>query len=192
MRLFVALAIPANVRESLSSLICALRIVDAKPKWINPENLHVTLKFIGEAAPEKLPAIRDALAAVRIVDQVKLEFHDVGFFPNQRRPSVAWVGIHASPNLAALAAKINEVLVPLGVSRGEKPFVPHLTIARFKENRLTTALDSEIVKWKGRGFGMLSTGEFHLIDSKLKTSGAEYTTLRLFPFTPESPESEEP
>jgi 2'-5' RNA ligase len=189
MRLFMALAIPAEVRESLASLIRALRIVDAKPKWIHPDNLHITLKFIGEAPPEKLSAIGDALAGVRTAEQVKLEFRDVGFFPNERRPSVVWAGIQSSSNLAALAGTINEVLASLGIPREEKTFVPHLTMARFKETRLSPALRTEIEKWKNHSFGRLSAREFHLIESKLKTTGAEYTTLRSFSFVRESPES---
>jgi 2'-5' RNA ligase len=188
MRLFVALAIPSNVRESLWSLIRALRMVDAKPKWANPENLHVTLKFIGELPPEKLSVICDALAGVRITEQVQLEFREIGFFPNQRRPDVAWAGIEASSNLAVLAATINAVLLPLGIPREEKTLLPHLTIARFKETRLSSALRAEIEKWQNHSFGWLSAGEFRLIESKLKTSGAEYTTLRSFSFAPESQE----
>lgn len=191
MRLFVALAIPAEVRESLASLIRALRAVDSKPKWSSPENLHLTLKFIGEVPHEQLPAIGDALAAVRIDEQAKLEFRDVGFFPNERRPSVAWVGIQASSDLAVLATAINAALAPLGIPREEKAFVPHLTIARFKETRLSPALQAEIEKWKNHSFGGLSTGKFQLIESKLKTAGAEYTTLRSFSFVQESPESKE-
>ncbi|HEY1423153.1 MAG TPA: RNA 2',3'-cyclic phosphodiesterase [Candidatus Acidoferrum sp.] len=191
MRLFVALAISAEVRESLASVIRALRVVDAKPKWIPLENLHVTLKFIGEVPTEKLAAIDDALTGVRIAEQVKLEFCNIGFFPNDRLPSVAWAGIQATPDLAALAATINTVLVPLGLPHEEKTFVPHLTIARFKKTRLSSALLAEIEKWKNHSFGRLSVGEFHLIESKLKATGAEYTTLRSFSFVRESPESKE-
>lgn len=191
MRLFLALAIPAGVRDSLESLIRALRIVDPGPRWIHPENLHVTLKFIGEVSPGELSAIGDALAGVRIPEQVKLEFRGIGFFPNQHRPSVVWVAIQASSNLAPLAGAINSVLAPIGIPQDEKTFVPHLTIARFKETCLSSALRTEIEKWKNRIFGKLSAKEFHLIESKLKTTGAEYTTLRSFSFVRESPESKE-
>ena len=189
MRLFVALAIPAGVRDSLESLIRALRNVDPEPKWIHPENLHVTLKFIGEVPPEELSAIGDALAGVRIPEQVTLEFREIGFFPDERRPSVAWAAIQASSNLAPLAGTINSVLAPFGIPQEEKTFVPHLTIARFRETCLSSALRTEIEKWKNHIFGKLSAKEFHLIESKLKTSRAEYTTLRSFSFVRESPES---
>ncbi len=192
MRLFVALAIPTEVRENLVSLICELRAVDPNPKWINPDNLHVTLKFIGEVAPEEIMKIGDALAAVHSQQQVIAEFRDVGFFPDARRPSVAWVGIKSPPVLSFLAAEVNRVLVPLGISREEKPFVPHLTIARFKTTRLSPALRAEIEKRKFRKFGTLAATELHLIESKLKSSGAEYTTLRSFRFAPEESKGSRP
>lgn len=185
MRLFVALAIPTEVRAKIAALISGLRGVDANPKWINPDNLHVTLKFIGEIAPEKAAEIGDALAVVRIEEHVIAEFSGIGFFPDARRPSLAWVGIQSAQMLSFLAADVNRVLAPLGIPREEKPFVPHLTIARFKETRLSPYLRAEIEKQKSREFGALTTGEFHLIESKRKSAGAEYTTLRSFRFAPE-------
>lgn len=190
MRLFVALPISAQVREDLSALIQNLRRADAHRRWVDPGNLHVTLKFIGEVAPEKVAAICDALATIHAAEPLHLEFRNIGFFPNIRRPSVAWIGITSPPALAFLAAEVNRVLAPLGIPREEKPFVPHLTIARFKENRIPPALSAEIVKWKDRGFGTLSAREIHLVQSRLKSSGAQYTTLRSFPFTQKDSEGE--
>jgi 2'-5' RNA ligase len=184
MRLFVALSIPAEVRENIASLIASLRRADAKSRWVNPQNLHVTLKFIGETASEKVPAICDALATIATAQPLLLEFRDVGFFPNVRRPSVAWIGIEAPPALALLATDVNRVLTSIGVPREEKLFVPHLTIARFKETRLSPALQAEIEKHKDQSFGSCTADEIHLIESRLKSSGAEYTTLRSFPFAP--------
>jgi RNA 2',3'-cyclic 3'-phosphodiesterase len=185
MRLFLALAIPTDVREKIAALIRELRGVDANPKWINPDNLHATLKFIGEVAPEKAVQIGDALATVQTRQPVVVEFRDIGFFPDARRPKTAWVGIQPPQMLSSLAAEANRVLAPLGIHREEKPFVPHLTIARFKETFLSPALRAEIEDPKSRNFGTLTTGEFHLIESKRKSAGAEYTTLRSFRFAPE-------
>ena len=182
MRLFVALQISAEVREQLSKLIRELRDVDSRPKWANPDNLHVTLKFIGEVAPEKTAAIGDALVAIRADGSVVAQFRGIGFFPNARRPDVAWVGIHASPIISELAAQVNRALEPLGIPGEEKPFVAHLTIARFKETRLSRALRVEMERQNDREFGTLASNEFHLIQSKRKSAGAEYTTLRSFRF----------
>jgi 2'-5' RNA ligase len=184
MRLFVALAIPAEVRENLASLIRDLKSVDPHPKWINPDNLHVTLKFVGEVAPEKVLEIGDALADVRTQPRVIAEFRGIGFFPDERRPSVVWVGIEPSDILSTLAAEVNRVLAIVTVPREVKALVPHLTIARLKETRLSACLRNEIEKRKSCAFGTLAANEFHLIESKLKSSGAEYTTLRSFRFAP--------
>jgi 2'-5' RNA ligase len=192
MRLFVALAIPAQVRENLALLIRDLKSVDSHPKWINPDNLHVTLKFVGEVAPERVIEISDALAVVRTQQQVIAEFRGIGFFPDARRPSVVWVGIQSSDILSTLAAEVNRALAIVAVPREEKAFVPHLTIARFKETRLSAGLRDEIEKRKSRAFGMLATNEFHLIESELKSSGAEYTTLRSFRFAPEDSKGSRP
>jgi RNA 2',3'-cyclic 3'-phosphodiesterase len=185
MRLFVALAVPAEVRENLALLIRDLKSMDSHPKWINPDNLHVTLKFVGEVAPQKALEIGDALAGARTQRQLIAEFRGIGFFPDERRPSVVWVGIQPSDMLSTLAAEVSRVLAIVAVAREEKAFLPHLTIARFKEMRLSACLRDEIEKRKSSAFGTLAANEFHLIESKLKSSGAEYTTLRSFRFAPE-------
>ena len=192
MRLFVALKISREVRENLASLIRDLHTADSHPKWVNPDNLHVTLKFIGEVAPERVIEISDALAVVRTQQQLIAEFHGIGFFPDERRPSVVWVGIQPSDILSTLAAEVNRVLAVVAVPREEKTFAPHLTIARFKETRLSAGLRDEIEKRKSREFGTLAANEFHLIESKLKSSGAEYTTLRSLRFAPEDSKGSRP
>jgi RNA 2',3'-cyclic 3'-phosphodiesterase len=185
MRLFVALSIPSEVRENIASLVRTLRRTDSKPRWVNPENLHVTLKFIGEVESQLIPAICEALVAIRAAQPLTLALRTVGFFPNARRPSVAWIGIEAPPTLAILASDINRLLTPLGIQPETQPLVPHLTIARFKKNPLSPALQAEIEKWKDHSFGHFTTAEIRLIESRLKSSGAEYTTLRSFPFAQE-------
>jgi RNA 2',3'-cyclic 3'-phosphodiesterase len=189
MRLFVALSIPSGVRENIATLILALCRVDSEPRWVNPENLHSTLKFIGEIAEESVPSICDALQTIRALEPLTLAFRGIGFFPNARRPSVAWIGIEAPPALAFLASEINRLLTPLGIQPETKPLVPHLTIARFKENRLSSALQAEIEVWRGHSFGHFTTAEIHLIESRLKSSGAEYTTLHSFHFAKTESES---
>jgi RNA 2',3'-cyclic 3'-phosphodiesterase len=189
MRLFVALSIPSEVRENIASLMRTLRRADAKPRWVNPENLHVTLKFIGEVAEESVPSICGALQTIRPVEPLTLAFRGVGFFPNARRPNVAWIGIEAPPGLSNLAAAVNRALAPFGIAPETKPFVPHLTVARFKEARLLPALQGEIEKCKDHSFGHFTTAEIHLIESRLRSSGAEYTTLRSFHFAQTESES---
>jgi 2'-5' RNA ligase len=182
MRVFVALEIPFAVRENLAALLNALRSVSARTSWVRPENLHVTLKFIGEAAEAKLAAIRSALAGVRSEQPVTLAFRGLGFFPNEKHPRVFWAGIEASPNLKTLAADIDRAAEKLGIPAEKRPFSPHLTLARFEPPRLPEKLRAAIQENAARDFGSLRAGRFHLIESKLKPAGAEYTTVESFPF----------
>lgn len=182
MRLFVALEIPRAVRENLAALIRDLRTAAPKARWVRPENIHVTLKFIGEATADKLENIREALSIVRSGGPVELNFRRLGFFPNGKRPSVLWAGIDASPNLQSLAGDIEHSLEKLSFPRERRAFMPHLTIARFQPPRIQEPLRSAIAQSSGREFGSLRTSEFHVIESKLKPSGAEYTMIESFRF----------
>jgi 2'-5' RNA ligase len=185
MRLFVALSVSADVRKSLASFLNELRQTDSKPRWVNPENLHVTLKFIGQIAGEQLPHVTSALQNVATPSGIALEIRGIGFFPNDRRPAVVWAGIQAPPELASLAAGVDEALGSCGISRETRPFAAHLTLARFKEPRMSDSVRALIVKSKDRFFGKQIATEFHLMESKTKSTGAEYTTLHSFPFTAE-------
>ncbi|MFI5059639.1 MAG: RNA 2',3'-cyclic phosphodiesterase [Candidatus Acidiferrales bacterium] len=182
MRLFVALEIPAAVRDNLATLIKELRNSEPKARWVRPESLHVTLKFLGETPSEKLEAIRNALSAVRWEQAVRLDFRGLGFFPNEKCPRVLWAGMDASPNVQSLAASIDEALEKLGFPREDRDFAPHLTIARFLSPQISEKLRAAIQQNMDRESGCLRTNEFHLIESKLKPSGAEYTRLATFSF----------
>jgi RNA 2',3'-cyclic 3'-phosphodiesterase len=183
MRLFVALEIPSTVRNNLAEFLKQLRALAPQPRWARPENLHVTLKFIGEVLPEKLGAIRAALAEVHSESAVWIDFRGLGFFPDETRPRVFWVGMNASPNLKTLATDIDDSTQKLGIPRGQRPFLPHLTLARLEPPRLPEKLRAALQENAAREFGSLRTNRFHLIESKLKPSGAEYTTLESFPFS---------
>jgi 2'-5' RNA ligase len=186
-RLFVALEIPTAVRGNLAALIEELRAADAaaaknKARWVRPENLHVTLKFIGNVDAGKLEAIRAVLGEVRTGGDVELRFRGVGFFPNEKRPRVLWAGIAASPNLAPLAAEIDARLEKLGIARETREYAPHLTLARFDPPGISEKLRAAAQENATREFGAVRTGEFHLFESKTRPTGAEYTRLSSFSF----------
>ena len=182
MRLFVALEVPAAVRENLTSFLKPLQELSSQPRWVRLENLHVTLRFIGEVTPDKLGAIRVALAAVHSDRKVTIDFHGLGFFPDKKYPRIFWAGMDASPNLETLASDISQATERLGLPPEQRPFAPHLTLARFRPPGLPEKLRATVQENAAREFGSLATSEFHLIESKLKPAGAEYTTLESFPF----------
>ena len=186
MRLFVAIEIPSEIRNALAAFLKELCGIAPQPKWVRAENLHVTLKFLGETDPSKLGAIERALAAIRSPQPVSLEFRGLGFFPNERKPRVFWIGMEASANLKTLVDEIDHTAHKLGFPLEDRPFTPHLTLARFNPPGLPPKLASAAMEHSTRSFGPLVARDFHLIESKLKSTGAEYTTVQSFSFVTET------
>ena len=180
MRLFVALHIPDDVSETVALLIRELKALDNEWKWPRTENLHITLKFLGETPPEKLKSVCDSLRSVSSEWPIQIAFRGLGFFSNERRPRVLWIGMDAPPALSKLAADIEDALAGVGAPREERAFAPHLTVARNKDGRLSEKLRSALAKYSSSQFGAMNATAFHLVESKLKSTGAEYTTLESF------------
>lgn len=162
MRLFVAIDIPEETRVAIAELIT--RIKTPGPKWVDPKNLHLTLKFIGEYAdPQEV--IKGLTEAHGSASEIALK--GLGTFPR-----VLWIGVHA--DLAGLAAQVEQALEPLGIARETRPFSPHLTIARMKDGRMPRFDEQP-------DFGSFRATEFVLYQSKLGPSGPTYVPLHRFP-----------
>lgn len=181
-RLFVALELREEVRKAIRELIARLEPLARGARWVRPEGMHITLKFIGQVAEDRLDPIRAALAQVSSSSPVQLWFRSVGFFPNERRPRVIWCGIEASPNLAPLAKDIENALEPLGIAPESRDFVPHLTLARFNAPGKMPELARAAAEMGNLEFGGATEKEFHLFQSILRPSGAEYRRLASYPF----------
>jgi 2'-5' RNA ligase len=181
-RLFVALDIPDAVRNSLSELSDQLKKVCPNARWVRLEGVHVTLKFIGEVPAEQAEDIRRALHTILNFSPIEVRFAGLGFFPSARRPRVFWAGVEASPQLAAMVAAIEMKLEALGIPPEKRPFHPHLTLARLETPERTQALSAAVEALGTPEFGRETFREFHLYQSVLKRSGAEYTRLVTYPF----------
>lgn len=186
MRLFVAFDLPAEVRQALGELIARLQRQCREARWVRAESMHLTIKFIGYAVggedAKKLASVRAALAAIRSDMPVEMRFRGVGFFPNARRPRVAWCGVEASPNLAQIVADIERALEPLGIPSETREFVPHLTLARFDSHKGLDPLLRAADELKSCDFGSARETEFYLYESILKRSGAEYRKVETYSF----------
>ncbi|HVB86754.1 MAG TPA: RNA 2',3'-cyclic phosphodiesterase [Candidatus Dormibacteraeota bacterium] len=186
MRLFVALDLPDEVRRSLADVIEQLQPKFRAARWVRPEAMHLTLKFIGhaiaDADAQKLSDLRTALATVRSDRAVELRYRGIGFFPNSRRPRVIWCGVEASANLAQIAADIETAIEPLSIPREERTFVPHLTLARIESPKGTEPLVRAAEQLQSAEFGSSTETQFYLFESKTKPSGAEYKKIDAFPF----------
>ncbi len=181
MRLFIALDIPDAVRRALRELIARLKPECTDARWVRPEGMHVTLKFLGETDGAKLDSIKAALSPLRSDRPVDLDFRGLGFFPNEFRPSVIWCGVKGSSNLATTAASVDAALQPLGFPPESREFSPHLTLARFDSHKGLDTLVRAANNLKSYDFGSARQSEFYLYQSVLKRGGAEYTRLATFP-----------
>lgn len=184
MRLFVALQISEEIRAAIAALSRELKPLDDSWKWTRAENLHVTLKFLGEIPYDRLESVTEALRGVPGQWPIEVKFSGLGFFPNEGRPRVLWVGMKALRSLPALAAAIDVALAKVSVRKEEREFTPHLTLARSKSEEISSKLREAIAKYSAKELGMMNAAAFHLIESKLKSTGPEYTTLESFPGAP--------
>ena len=179
MRLFTAIDIPEDVMEGLRSLLKRLMPL-AKLSWSRVENLHITTKFIGEWPQERLDDMKRALAATAAPGPIEIAVRGLGWFPNERRPRVFWAGIEGGEPLRSLARATEQAVAQLGVPVEERPYSPHLTLARIKEavpldalRKTLHALPSEC----GFDFGSFQASSFFLYLS----ANGRYTQLARFP-----------
>jgi 2'-5' RNA ligase len=176
MRLFVAIEIAPDIRERITELMAQLKPNIADARWVRPEGMHITLKFLGNVADGRASAIEQALRRLQLPSPY-LSVRDIGFFPNPRSPRVLWTGIEAGPELTTLAQRVDEVLEPLGFHREKRAFNPHVTLARFS-NR---GKNVNVASIEGQPtFGTMTAKEFHLYESKLSPQGSRYTKLATF------------
>jgi len=194
MRLFVALDIDDAIRNRIVRFLEAVRGFEEDARWVRPESLHVTLKFIGEHSEDKLADIKRALETVP-ANMFDLNIRGYGFFPGVRRPRLFWVGIEASAELTALAAVVDQKLASLDIPKEEHAFSPHLTLARGaggsgsrrkkgddNKNSSFRRLQEKLATSPTPEFGTMTAREFFLYQSRLSPGGSKYTKLAGFRF----------
>jgi len=175
MRTFVAVEIQNNeVLDNIAKLQSDLKI---KARPVSKENMHFTLLFLGEIPDEIAPKIMDALKSITF-SPIQISFSEVGAFPNSRFPRVIWIGVDetAAQNLVKLAKQVEEKLAPLGF-KSDKPFKPHLTIFRIKNN--IGDISKELDKLKTIQLGHDTITELKFKKSILTPNGPIYTDLQV-------------
>lgn len=192
MRLFVALDIDDAIRGRIALFLDGVRGFAPDARWVRPESLHLTLKFIGEKSEEETEKIKRVLESIA-AETFEMYFRGYGFFPGPRAPRVFWVGIEAGPRLPALAALVDEKLASLAIPREEHAFNPHLTLARGgggsgsprkqkgdRPNRSFQRLQEKLAALPAPEFGTMTSREFFLYQSQLSPGGSRYTKLAGF------------
>jgi RNA 2',3'-cyclic 3'-phosphodiesterase len=182
MRLFTAIDLPVDVKDRLAALIGRLR-PSARLRWSAAGNLHITTKFIGEWSAERLEELSAALRGVPGRPTIPVAVRGLGWFPNPRAPRVFWAGVEAGEPLEDLARTTDLALARLGVPREERPFSPHLTLARIKEPAPLDRLREAISSLPSEEFGQFLADRFCLYESQMGPSGSVYGKLEEFVLT---------
>lgn len=171
-RLFVAIDLPPQVKDALAALETHIPTA----RWVKPEAMHLTLRFIGGDVPDaQVEPIQSALAQVE-ADAFTLALHGVGRFPpGKKPPSVLWVGLVDQPALLTLHGEIERALAAVGFPPESRPFSPHLTLARLKATRPVREADAFLADNREFTAGPITVDAFHLYASLLAPQGPRYT-----------------
>src|SRR3979409_1993077 len=129
MRIFIGIDLGSEVRARIERVLEGVEGFAPEARWVRPESLHITLKFIGEQSPEQVDAVAERLRRIE-ASGFEIGIGGYGFFPTAKAPRVFWIGIHTGPQLAELAGSIDMATAELGIPREGRPFSPHLTLAR--------------------------------------------------------------
>ncbi len=182
MRLFVAVPVPEYVQKALSMLLKEAFPFPVEASWSKPEQLHITLKFLGQIDEKRLEEIQESLAGVaQQASRFELHLSGLGVFPPQGKPKTLWAGIDQGIKpLRELASQIAAILVPFGFPMEERVYTPHITLARLRNQSNMDILHVPLVKYKNTFIGSLHVSSFLLLNSRLTSSGAEYTVIEAF------------
>lgn len=168
-RLFISVDLPDDIKKALSALGQGLPGV----RWLRPEHLHLTIRFIGEVDEVVFATIREGLTGEGLAP-FACHLQGVGYFPPRGRPRVIWAGVHAEAGLFALQARVESDLRRIGLPPEEKKFVPHITLARPKDLQ-PAAADKYLNTHHLFQSSSFSIQSFHLYSSVLTAKGAIHT-----------------
>jgi 2'-5' RNA ligase len=177
MRLFIAINLPADVRETLWEVAAPLRAARYPVRWVPADSIHLTLKFLGDVDATREAEITSGVAAaVTGAKPFALPVGGFGAFPSAQRPRVVWAGLEPVPPLELLQHRVEQEMERLGFPTEGRPFHPHLTLGRVKRDArapalagLVTDLDSLVYETE------VSVESVDLMESTLTPQGARYT-----------------
>jgi len=183
LRIFIAIELPDNVKSGLASLVDTLR----KPRfgfvrWVNPQGIHLTLKFLGNVSPARIYEINRVIeSAAKTSRKLSLDMSELGFFPNSRRPRVFWIGITGDLDiLLKLQGEIDRGTEKLGFPGEKRPFSPHITLARINESSSPVNLADFVRDTEKLHFDQklhIDVNSVSLMRSELLRTGARYSKL---------------
>lgn len=178
-RMFLALPVPYPVRVALAAAQETMRRADAKVSWVPPENLHVTLVFLGDVVAKRVEAVRRVVGeVVPLFPALDLHARGVGSFGSPRSPRVIWAGFERVPEtLVEMHGLLSEGFRGIGFDVERRPFKAHVTLGRVRSARHADALTSAMASVNNADFGSVPVRRVQIMRSDLGSQGARYTVL---------------
>lgn len=172
-RTFIAVEVDPAIRRATVELIDQLRKADANVKWVEPDNLHLTLKFLGDVAADDVAQVCDAVQkAVAEVPPFELEIRGAGAFPNTRRPQTIWIGAgDGETQMADLAERVELGLKKFGFRRDTRRYRVHLTLGRLRDGRGAHELGQLLQQFTEFQAGRMPVEEVIIFSSQLQRTG---------------------
>jgi 2'-5' RNA ligase len=179
MRVFIAIELDRGIRQRLCSLQESLGIAGNGVRWLTPEQMHLTLKFLGEAPDEDIAGVCDALREIaEETPPFNFEVAGAGCFPKSGPVRIVWAGINEPTGRLAVCQQLYEdVFAGLGFKQEHRAFAPHLTIGRVRESALSPRLREAVTRHGDFRCGRQVVEEMVLYQSVLKREGAEYVSV---------------
>ena len=180
LRLFIAINISENIKKNLKIFLDELSTLPVKIKWVELENLHITLKFLGNVnSCDIRPIIEKLKISAAEVKSFETTCQGLEFSPKLKHPKVLWVCLKDTlNNFIVFHRKIDNNLSLLGYNKEQRMFKPHLTLGRIKSLKNISLLIKHTEKWKEKSFGSLEIKNISLMQSILKPTGPIYNELR--------------
>ncbi len=185
-RAFLAIEPPAEVRAVIGRIQGRLqRLIRGELKWVRPEAIHLTLKFFGDISASAVGQIAAVVGPAAAAEApFSFTVGAAGVFPDRRRPRILWLGMEGDvARLVDFQRRLDGALGRIGFPVEERPFSPHLTLARIKSSRGLTGLERALEKGEEQTAGAFTASGVGLIRSELTPRGAVYTKLNWFPCT---------
>jgi len=179
LRLFIAIELPSNIIDGLRNVQEELKDKSNKPSWAKPENIHLTLKFLGDIETNKIDSMVNILEGIAGKSfSFEISVKGVGTFPAAGTPRVIWVGIEENKDMLQLYNNIEEGLATLGFEKERRDFKPHLTLGRIKFLNDRAGLKRGLEKVAGLNLARFAVAGFALFKSTLTPEGAIHTRLK--------------
>jgi len=180
MRVFIAIPLPTELKVKLIALQQEFRRFPLEATWVREAGFHITLKFFGEVEPTQIPSIVSCMIeTTHHYSRFALTLSGVGVSPHESRPRVLWVGIQDETGvLAQLQHALEERLAQIGYGAEDRPFTPHLTLARLKHVPRRGEFITCVSAHRQVSLGHLHVDHLELLESQLHPAGARYSTIR--------------